>query len=1205
MEGSRYLENARRLIDNVKGRSVSIEERRELAIELAALMLNEATRIQTTYEHRVLAQLDRMMEDPVGKVFTTSMTDECFRSERPARVADQMIFLMNKFGIPKFLSYFRQLQLFTFKSLGHSIPQVLVPLARRMLRKETERVILPGERRPLARHMEARKRAGVRVNLNHLGEAILGEKEAKRRLDIYLEDLARPEVEYISVKISTICSQINLLSWENTLKILEPRLKELYRQAMKHYYVRGNGKRVPKFVNLDMEEYKDLHLTVELFRRVLDDPEFYQHSAGIVLQSYLPDSYLLQQELTVWAMKRIANGGAPIKIRLVKGANLAMEQVEASMRGWPQAPYTNKADVDANFKRMLTYACQPDHAKAARVGVGSHNLFDIAYAMLLRSETGMESYIEFEMLEGMADHVRRVVQALSGGMLLYCPAAKEEEFVHAVAYLVRRLDENTAPENFLRHIFGLYPDTEEWQSQANHFSLACHAANAVSKSPRRTQNRFHETEPHSLDKPFENEPDTDWTLPQNRKWIQQALHDWSQREIEPIPLVIGGREIAPHDQRFGEGTDPSVPGKVLYHYALADQGEAEKALQCAVKAGVKWNRVALEERCRILSELAGLLRQSRGELICAMVADGGKLVEEADVEVSEAIDFVEYYMRQTKFWHGMPDLRWSSKGTVLVTPPWNFPCAIPLGGVVAALVTGNSVIFKPAKETALVAWTLAKLCWEAGVSKEALQFILCEDDPVGSQLVQDKRIDTVILTGATSTAELMLQMRPGLDLMAETGGKNALIVTGMSDRDLAIKDTVRSAFGHAGQKCSACSLLILEKEVYEDRKFLRTLKDAAASLPVGSSWDLSTKVNPLISEPSDKLMEGLTTLEEGETWLLEPKQDPQNPRLWSPGIKLGVQEGSKAYRTEYFGPVLSIMRADDLDHAIKLANGTGYGLTSGLQSLDEREEKIWRKKIVAGNLYVNRTITGAIVQRQPFGGCRKSSFGKGHKAGGPNYVSQLMRAEQAELPAQRAAVDSSVNVLGLYIQKLEWPTDKIELWEASSQSYFYWYKKYFSKTTDLCKVVGEDNLFKYVPHPKIALRVHSQDDLIDVMRVIAAAVICHTHLEVSGDSETVEKITKGDWVKLSSKVEVISESESHFIDRLKAGVLNRVRLLSPPSSKLEQALAEACCQVHLAPVMANGRLELLHYLREVSISSDYHRYGNLGTREHEERAPIL
>lgn len=1204
MESSQYLETSKLLIDNVRGKKVSVEGRRGLSIELAAMMLNEARRIQTSSEHRQQAQIDRMMEDPVGKVFTTSMTDECFRSKNSYRVADQLIYLMGTFGIPKYLSYFRQFQLMVFKCLGGALPALFVPLARHMMRKETSTVILPGERRQISRHMEMRKRQGVRVNLNHLGEAILGEKEAERRMEIYLEDLSHPEVEYVSVKISTICSQLNLLDWEGTLTILKERMKRLYREAMAHSYVRANGKSVPKFVNLDMEEYRDLQLTVELFREVLDDPEFYQHSAGIVLQSYLPDSYLMQQELTVWAMKRVANGGAPIKIRLVKGANLALEGVEASIRGWFQAPYKNKADVDANYKRMLTYACEPDHARAVHLGVGSHNLFDIAYALLLRSEMGVEKLVEFEMLEGMADHMRRVVHKLSGDMLLYCPSATEKEFVSAVAYLVRRLDENTAPENFLRHLFGLFPNTQEWHDQANHFSLACHAASAVGCSPRRTQNRFFDAERAKVPQIFKNEADTDWSLPQNRNWIQQKISEWKKQEIDPIPLVIGGKEIALNDNDFGEGVDPSEPNKIIYRYALADASQADLALKTAEKSQKKWVQTPLEEKVRVISELASLLRQKRGVLICAMVADGGKTVEEADVEISEAIDFAEYYRRKIQELNQIEDVEWSPKGTVLVTPPWNFPCAIPLGGIISALLTGNTVIFKPAKETVYIGWLLATICWEAGLSKDVLQFIVCEDYPVGTKLVQDQRVNSVILTGATSTAKLMHQLRPGLDLIAETGGKNAIIVTCMADRDIAVRDIIQSAFGHAGQKCSACSLAILEKEVYNDPHFREMLHDAAASLKVGSSWDLGTKVNPLIQMPSENLLKGLTTLEEGESWLLEPLVNPDNPNLWSPGIKLGVVEGSFMHQNELFGPVLSLMCAENLEHAIQVVNGTSYGLTTGLHTLDDREEKQWLDQVEAGNLYINRTITGAIVQRQPFGGCKLSSFGKGAKAGGPNYLMQLMHSKQITLPKSEEQINSFVNVFELFAAKMEWLPEQMETWKASVNSYAFHYKNLFSKVLDPSLVVGQDNLFLYIPHSKITLRVSGQDDLLDVMRVIAATITCQTSLEVSGDTEALEKISDGEWLKMAPGVEVIQESESQFIDRLKQGVIKRVRLLSAPSLKLKQTLSSVAVNLHTDPVLANGRVELLNYLREVSISNDYHRYGNLGTRENEERTPI-
>jgi len=1204
MESSQYLDQAKKLIDEVKGKTLSVEERREIAIELAASILSESRRTQTNAEHRIQAQLDRMMDDPIGKVFTTSLTDECFRSQNNRRVADQVNYLIQKLGIPKYLSYIKKLGLLTFKVFGNSLPQVFVPIFKSMLRSETSTVILPGERRRLARHMSKRRKEGIRVNLNHIGEAILGEEEAEKRLQIYLDDLARPEVEYISVKISTIYSQINLLAWDETLEILEQRLKELYRAAMQHTYVRQSGKGVPKFVNLDMEEYRDLHLTVELFRRVLDDPEFYQYSAGIVLQSYLPDAYLLQQQLTVWAMQRVANGGAPIKIRLVKGANLALERVEASLRGWSQAPYTNKADVDANYKRMLTYGCNLDHARAANIGVGSHNLFDIAYAMLLRAEYGSEKYVEFEMLEGMAEHMARVVKELTHGMLLYCPAARESEFQNAVAYLVRRLDENTAPQNFLRHAFGLFPETKEWHDQVHHFSLSCHAANAVSLSPRRAQNRFTDLEEMpNPSRPFHNEPDTDWSLQQNRKWVRQVLEERSQNDFKPVPIVIGGKEIPP-SEHHGVGKDPSCPGTNLYTYALADSGHVDKALRTAEKSQRKWAATPVEERSRLLAELAHLLRKKRGDLIGAMVADAGKMPSEADVEISEAIDFVEYYRRNIETLAQMEDVQWKPKGTVLVTPPWNFPCSIPIGGIAAALAAGNCVIFKPALETAYVGYELAKICWEAGISQNVLQFLLCEDDPIGSQLVQDRRVNTVVLTGATDTAKLMLKLRPDLDLIAETGGKNALIITSMADRDLAIHDLIHSAFGHGGQKCSACSLAICEAEVYDSNRFRQMLRDAVSSLKVGSVWDFTTQINPLIHEPKEILRKGLSSLEEGEEWLLEPKQDPENPNLWTPGIKIGVKEGSFCHQNELFGPVLSIMRADNLEHAIKLANGTPYGLTSGIHTLDDREQKYWIDHIEAGNCYVNRGITGAVIQRQPFGGCKESSFGPGAKAGGPNYLMQMMVPEKIALPKEGEAVSGPVNVLGLFVEKLGMTPEQREEWKASVESYEYWWKVEFSKDHDPSLLVGQDNILRYVSRKDLVLRVNSQDELFDVMRVIAAAKTCSVPLQVSGDAEKLKGIAEGEWLKLAPNIEIKEESETQFIERVQVGKLDRVRFISSPSLKLRQVLAEEAVHTIKAPVMANGRLELIHYLREVSLSIDYHRYGNLGAREEEVRSPV-
>ena len=339
-----------------------------------------------------------------------------------------------------------------------------------------------------------------------------------------------------------------------------------------------------------------------------------------------------------------------------------MERVEASLRGWPQAPYLSKSDTDANFKKMLEYGFQ--NTQAMRLGIGSHNLFDIAYAMLLRSEHNLEKEVSFEMLEGMADALRHVVHELSGSMLLYCPAAEKEQFQNAIAYLVRRLDENTAPENFLSCSFSLTANSPDWRSQAEQFTAAFQKQ--VQTTPNRTQNRMQLETAHC--KCFDNEPDTDWSLHQNRCWIEGVRQEWEQRIIQPVPLVIGGEVVFRTDES-GLRKDPSNPQKNLYEYILAGQPEIERALTTAEEALQDWGKTTAQERSVLLAKVAQGLRRKRGDMIGAMCADSGKPVYESDVEISEAIDFAEYYRRSAEEWHSLSDISWKPKGIVLVTPP--------------------------------------------------------------------------------------------------------------------------------------------------------------------------------------------------------------------------------------------------------------------------------------------------------------------------------------------------------------------------------------------------------------------------------------------------------------------------------------------------------------------------------------------------------
>jgi RHH-type transcriptional regulator, proline utilization regulon repressor / proline dehydrogenase / delta 1-pyrroline-5-carboxylate dehydrogenase len=450
-------------------------------------------------------------------------------------------------------------------------------------------------------------------------------------------------------------------------------------------------------------------------------------------------------------------------------------------------------------------------------------------------------------------------------------------------------------------------------------------------------------------------------------------------------------------------------------------------------------------------------------------------------------------------------------------------------------------------------------------------------------------VSSVILTGATDTARLFQRMRPGLHLLAETGGKNGYVVTALSDRELAIRDVVHSAFGHAGQKCSAASLLVLEAEVHDDPAFMATLKDAVESLPVGPAWDPRSFVTPLIHPPEGALKRALSTLEPGESWLVEPRIDADNPRLVSPGVKIGVTPGSFTHQSELFGPVLAVMRARNLEHAIELVNATGFGLTAGLASLDEREQARFTAQIRAGNVYVNRTITGAVVQRQPFGGLGKSGFGPGAKAGGPNYVLQLCHAKaKGTPPVDLNALDvPSRQHLEVLCAALG-PAEASELC-ARASDYARADADHFSRDHDPQKVLGQDNVFRYRPTDNVVLRVQRDARLLDVASSCLAAEIAGTRLAISIDPAFTGPADATLW---GHPVQV--ETTAQLVERLKGAV--RLRVLGARTAELERA--SELHGAHLAdePVLAIGRLELLHYLREQSISVDYHRYGNLGIR---------
>jgi RHH-type proline utilization regulon transcriptional repressor/proline dehydrogenase/delta 1-pyrroline-5-carboxylate dehydrogenase len=1169
------------------------------AVELARRLQARAIELQTPHERHQQAELDRMLQHPADKVTLLQMTDQAFRSSTPARAVEQLTHILDVQGIPRFFSPVDRALLHGLRSLGGYLPGVTAPLVQERLQHETASVVVPAEPEELRAHLRARRAEGVRVNLNFLGEAVLGEHEAERRLQEYLAALQDPDVEVVSVKISTLYSQVSPIAREHTLGVLSDRIELLVRAAAREHVRRADGRTGAKLVYLDMEEYRDMLLTAEAFMRALDRVP--AAPGGLALQAYIPDSFAMQRRVTGWAMRRVAAGGSPITIRIVKGANLEMERVEASIAGWPQAPFETKRETDANYKRMLGWAFEPDHARAVRVGIASHNLFELAYGLVLAESRGVPDRVQIEMLEGMATHQRRALSEHARDVLLYAPACRRERFVNAIGYLVRRLDENTGADNFLRHAFRLAVDSDEWRALEAGFRASFPAIDELPDGPRRTQDRRRPPVPampaHAPLTRFVNEPGTDWSLPHHAAWARSIVEEWQRAEALEAPLVVAGRAL--WDRRVGESTDPSRPGLVVGRFRVAEPADVDEAVACARDDPDGWRALRAAERGAILRRVAQRIRERRGTLMGIALAEGGKVLGESDPEVSEAVDFCELYARAAEWFAALDGIATGGLGVVAVVPPWNFPIAIPCGGVAAALAAGNTVILKPAPATVLTGYVLCECFWEAGVSQRTLQFVYGDDDHAATALVTHDGVDAVVFTGGTATAHHLLSLKPALRLLAETGGKNATIVTAMSDRELAIKHVVHSAFGHAGQKCSATSLLILEDEVYRDDGFKRMLCDAVESLRVGPAWHPATTVGPLIRQPTGKLERGLKELEPGESWGVRPRRVSDNPNLWSPGVKWGVRPGSFTHMTELFGPVLGVMRAANLEEAIALVNATGYGLTSGLESLDERERDVWAASVRAGNLYANRGTTGAVVLRQPFGGMGKSAIGPGVKAGGINYLVPLMRVLDTEAPLRGPAGAEIEAWLASMDERAILDRETLVRLTKAVRSYAWGMREEFLVEHDHFRLVGQDNIRRYRAVERMCVRVARADSAFEVLARVCAAKIAGAGVHVS--CAPARSTAIAEWLDEPAHVwpggvEVTEEDDETFAGRM--GTIERVRYAGDDRvpSVVRRAAGEAGSYVAAAPVLIEGRVELLWYLREQSVCIDYHRYGNLGAR---------
>ncbi|MBS0205013.1 MAG: L-glutamate gamma-semialdehyde dehydrogenase [Planctomycetes bacterium] len=836
------------------------------------------------------------------------------------------------------------------------------------------------------------RKNGFAFTLDLLGEAVISETEAEAYQQSYLglidglagvvnrwpehsqldcdHDGPIPRVN-VSIKLSGLVSHFRLTDAAGTADAVKSRLRPLLRKAREQH----------AYVHVDMEQHAYKALTLEIFKQTLVENEFRDWAdVGIVIQAYLPDSERDLAGLLEWSKQR----GTPVWVRLVKGAYWDYETVVSACRNWPVPVYEEKWQSDDSYERLTATLLQ-NHT-LLRPAFGSHNLRSLSHALACAKQLKVpEGAFELQMLYGMAEEQARAFSEMGHRVRIYTPFG---QLMPGMAYLVRRLLENTSNDSFLRHSYDEHVKIEE---------LLMKPTELAAKIPPRKKQPVPE---------FLNEPTADFSQEAVREKMLDALDRVYDELGEDYAIVIGGKSI--HARPMMVSRNPSHKEQVVGRIASATTDDVENAIEAARRAFPQWSKTEVQYRAEYLELIARELRERRFELAAWQVYECGKPWAEADADVCEAIDFCIYYSQQMRqlddpLRFDLPGEEnryfYRPRGVVAVISPWNFPLAILTGMTTAALVAGNTVIMKPAEQSSVVGAKFMEVILAAGLPDGVVNFLPGIGEEVGPLLVGSPDVDVIAFTGSRQVGLSINEQASAAHgaqtsvkhVIAEMGGKNAIIVDNDADLDEAVTGVIQSAFGYAGQKCSACSRVIVLADAYQE--FVNRLVDATKSLKVGPAELPGSDIGPVIDEESAtrilRYIEQAETLEESQLLLgeVDAKLSAEGYFI-GPHIFANVAPDSAIAQEEIFGPVLVVFQAKDISEALAIANGTDYALTGGCYSRSPANLKRVRNEFAVGNLYLNRPITGALVGRQPFGGFKMSGIGS--KAGGPDYLKHFL-----------------------------------------------------------------------------------------------------------------------------------------------------------------------------------------------------------------------
>ena len=909
----------------------------------------------------------------------------------------------------QFLSYFKEYFKdqeigFIASGLGQLAPSLMVKNIKKQISQVAKMFITGSNNKEALKIISKNWENNLAFSMDILGEATLSEDEAESYFKKYFTLMDKlteasklwPKRELlqkdsfgdlpsgnISIKASSLFSQIKVEAWEYSKEQIKNRLRPLFQKAVKNFI----------FINLDIEQYHYKDLFLEIFKELIMEEELknYPHF-GIVIQAYLKDSFKDLQDLTRFSEKR----RQPITVRLVKGAYWDSEVLLAKQKNWPIPVYTKKEETDANFERCTKWLFE--NSSKIKIAIGSHNIRSIAYALALH-EIHPKAQLEFQTLYGMGDSLAKYLKEKNYCVRLYSTVG---ELIPGMSYLVRRLLENSANQSFILNSFVKNKSPEELLAppKADLEKIQSSQA-ALSKIILKPNKPFDQKKAES----FTNHPLLDFNRKESREQFQKALKVWKTSFPVEVPILLEGKAFK--TSQIFKRENPAQWDQIVSHSFFAQKEQAEQAIQYTSSFFEKWRHSPAQNRISCLKKLARLMQKKEFELSALQVFEVGKTWGEAQADVAEAIDFCNYYAlsyeqlikrKKTDEVSGEESFsHFEAIGPSAVIAPWNFPLAILTGMTVAPLVCGNTVLIKPAEQSPLTAFQLAQLLLESGFPKQSFAFLPGKGEEIGDYLVRHPKVSLISFTGSFEVGSQIIKTVSQISkdqkdikrCIVEMGGKNAIVIDNSSDLDEAIKGVLVSAFGFQGQKCSACSRVIVLEDIYEN--FIKRFLPAVKSLVIDNPENPHSSLGPLIDESSFKRIKNFIEKENNQKLFEGSPKEIDKAWFCPPIVYLTDEEDSALMQEELFAPVLAIFKVKNLDSAIKQTNKTRFGLTTAFYSRHPGHIEKFKSSVEVGNLYINRNCTGATVKRHPFGG-RKMS-GLGSKAGGPEYLKQFLHTK--------------------------------------------------------------------------------------------------------------------------------------------------------------------------------------------------------------------